>query len=297
MKPNAYMNSVLERLETERKIKPITAHNYMQFVYKLNGSANFDDLSFLGDREKVNVYLTKYALSSRRQAIVSCVALLSLYKEELPEIYAQYYQEMMAPKEATTGRTEKQKDNWMEWPEVVEIQQKFKPASDCVDWNKWLDYLVVSLYVLFPPRRNEYQMMKVAKNDECAQDPNFNYIVISTQKFVFHQYKTAGTYGTQTYDIPAPLINVLFQALEHHPCDYTTKAQFLLVRKDGSEFTTINSLTRILNRIFGNNVGSTMLRHIYITHRYGTAKKEMKKDATAMGHSVSVQQNVYNLPF
>jgi hypothetical protein len=39
-----------------------------------------------------------------------------------------------------------------------------------------------------------------------------------------------------------------------------------------------------------------MLRHIYITHKYGDTKKEMEKDAEAMGHSVAEQQQVYNKP-
>jgi hypothetical protein len=69
-----------------------------------------------------------------------------------------------------------------------------------------------------------------------------------------------------------------------------------LVNADGSALASVNSITRILNKVFGKHIGSSMLRHIYITHKYGDTKKEMEKDAAAMGHTVAEQQGVYNKP-
>jgi hypothetical protein len=36
-----------------------------------------------------------------------------------------------------------------------------------------------------------------------------------------------------------------------------------------------------------------MLRHIYLSSKYGDIKEEQQQDAEAMGHSVSEQQGVY----
>jgi hypothetical protein len=57
--------------------------------------------------------------------------------------------------------------------------------------------------------------------------------------------------------------------------------------------TAVNSITRILNKIFGKKVGSSMLRHIFLSDKYGEVKGEMADDAKAMGHSVDEQQNTY----
>jgi hypothetical protein len=46
----------------------------------------------------------------------------------------------------------------------------------------------------------------------------------------------------------------------------------------------------MLNKVFGKKVGSSMLRHIYLSGKYGNELEEMKKDAEAMGHSVSQQK-------
>jgi hypothetical protein len=41
--------------------------------------------------------------------------------------------------------------------------------------------------------------------------------------------------------------------------------------------------------VFGKNVGSSMLRHIYLSDKYNI--KEMKEDAEKMGHTVEQQRD------
>ena len=62
---------------------------------------------------------------------------------------------------------------------------------------------------------------------------------------------------------------------------------------DGSEFDKVNCITRILNKIFNMKIGSSMLRHIYDTSKYGDVMQEMKEDAKNMSHSVSTAINSY----
>jgi hypothetical protein len=66
-----------------------------------------------------------------------------------------------------------------------------------------------------------------------------------------------------------------------------------LVYADGSPLTAVNSITRILNKVFGRKIGSSMIRHIYLSSKYADVKDEQKEDAIAMGHSVAEQQNTY----
>jgi len=93
------------------------------------------------------------------------------------------------------------------------------------------------------------------------------------------------------------LLDAISIYLKHHPLHkgkITKNTEFkFLVYADGSPLTAVNSITRILNKIFGKKVGSSMLRHIYLSSKYGDIKEEQKEDARAMGHSVGEQQNVY----
>jgi hypothetical protein len=50
-------------------------------------------------------------------------------------------------------------------------------------------------------------------------------------------------------------------------------------------------IAQILNRIFGKNISTGMLRHIYITDKLGhiPSLEEMKSIADDMGHSIDMQ--------
>jgi hypothetical protein len=63
------------------------------------------------------------------------------------------------------------------------------------------------------------------------------------------------------------------------------------VSHDGKPFAAINSITRVLNKIFGKKVGSSMLRHIFLSDKYGKTLDEQKEDSAAMGHSLNQQRD------
>jgi integrase len=54
--------------------------------------------------------------------------------------------------------------------------------------------------------------------------------------------------------------------------------------------TTVNVITRILNKLFGKNIGSSMLRHSYLSKKYGKVLEEMAEDADLMAHDDSTQK-------
>jgi hypothetical protein len=131
-----------------------------------------------------------------------------------------------------------------------------------------------------------------AKNiDTLSADKNYYHI--PSKQFIFQRYKTQKKYGKQVIDIPENLNNILTEYLKRH--NGKTKTEYsLLVKYDGEVITTNNAITRILNKIFHKNIGSSMLRHIFLTSKYENINEEKEKDAQAMGHSVD-QQNKYVL--
>ena len=56
--------------------------------------------------------------------------------------------------------------------------------------------MVLSLYTMFPPRRNQdYQYMKVVKTESQAKNTDFNYLILDSKQFVFNKYKTSNIHG------------------------------------------------------------------------------------------------------
>ena len=232
--------------------------------------------------------------------------------------------------------SDKQKENWIPWEDVVAKREELEtlvkafPKSKLsqAQYDILLQWVILSLYTLYPPRRNkDYQNMYVVPNHSDTMPKDRNYLsigVVSDGKhkgqhniegaeFIFNDYKTASTYGTFVEDdIPLKLREVFDTYLNYHP--QLIKGKFpkskqvpLLVHYDGSPFTQINTITRILNRTLGKKVGSSMLRHIYLSHKYGKtmelieethggALAEQAEDASKMGHSVATQNSSYILP-
>ena len=45
----------------------------------------------------------------------------------------------------------------------------------------------------------------------------------------------------------------------------------------------------MINNILGKNVSTDLLRHIYLTEKYGNVQAEMQSDSEAMGHDMQTQ--------
>lgn len=205
-------------------------------------------------------------------------AILAIVKsQKMKKSLLDHYQEIfdmmrqLRKARATLGeRTARQEENWMTWDEVVAATRckKLKP----------LQRLVGALYTLIPPRRNaDYLHLQLDSDDGNSYDSNAGV-------FYFTKYKTADTYGKQ--EIPAPpelraIIQDFVRSVGMKKGDY-----FL-----GSD-RSATKLTRLVNSIFKKKIGPTMLRHIYLTSKYGDKKEEMRRDAMMMAHSTD-QQSEY----
>lgn len=302
-----YMMSLHKQLQAERTISDTTASAYIRSLYMLNADRPFTNLAWLKNVESVNVRIANYAESTQKTLLSTIVSTLSLVKTKptYKKIYTYWYNAMMEKVKDdrdrdTSKKTDKQEENWLSWDVVKSHEERLKNESNellgkkefsVLEWETLLSYMVLSLYTLFAPRRNQdYQYMKVVPEAKYATDENTNYLILKDKKFVFRKYKTAKTHGEQAFDIPADLWAVVEAYIKVHPLMRGKKKGPIpfLVTRDGTPLTAVNAMTRILNRIFGKRVGATMLRHIYLSSKYDV--DEMNKDAEKMGHDASMQR-------
>jgi hypothetical protein len=308
-----FITQLSKTLKEKKGLAETTADSYLRTLLVLNNKTPFKTLSFLRNKADIDDKISKYAETTQKSILAAIVSVLSLFSDKAAYkgVYKHYYERMMAKakdvKEAETGdKTEKQKQNWIEWKDVMEksvdqrkklIELAAKKTLTGPEAEHLLQSMVLSLYVCIPPRRNQdyLDMMVVKKwNNDLPADKN--YLDISTEQFVFNKYKTAKKYGIQTVPVPQDLMDVLVAYLKHHAEYKQSKGKIpvpFLVSPKGEPLTAVNSITRILNKVFGKKVGSSMLRHIFLSDKYGEVKDEMADDAKAMGHSVEEQQNTY----
>lgn len=205
-------------------------------------------------------------------------------------------------------KTDKERENWVDWKEVVEKRDElakevhdFAPSKNITmtQYEKLLSYVLLCLYTYLPPRRNmDYQEMWVVRKWNENMPTDRNYLDLDGDQFVFNRFKTARKSGQQKIPIPnteeAPMKDALMAYLRHNPNFRTARgrtADFrFLVKPDGTPLTAVNAITRLLNKLFGKRVGSSMLRHSYLSQKYGAVLEEMKEDAQMMAHSDGVQR-------
>ena len=164
-------------------------------------------------------------------------------------------------------------------------------------FDTYKQYLVINLYYLIQPLRNDYVGCEVYNTPVFFPDSTKNYIYIGSKTLVLNRYKTSRFYGKDnTIQLPGPLVDIISEWMRVRALIYPKLqgVSELLVTKDLIPMGQVN-LTQFLNRIFGSKVSSTMLRKSYLTEKYPVThtSAEMNSDAKAMQHSVRVQQTTY----
>ncbi len=318
------MSSFIAKVAEDLKAKGLGDSSitlYIRYLKSINGGEDFSNLNFLKKVDDVSAYLSKFKDSTRKSYIGCIISVLGLYpnNKTLVNLKNKYY---MLFKQAsnvlnkTAGeRSETQKANWIDWADVEKVwEEKRAEIGDIMakpvkkgkksvqftitdsEYTKLLNFMVLSLYVKTAPRRNEdYTRMHISTDGAGVDDTTKNWLDLGGKQFVFNQFKTSKKYPSQKIDIPEELLEVIQLYLKYHPSQPIKTGDKFLVFANGAPLESINIITRILNKIFGKSVGCSMLRHSYLTSKYGDVNTEREKDAERMGHSVEMQSQ-YVLP-
>ena len=285
-----------------RTLSPTTADAYIKTLFSLNDKQPFKSLAFLKKTDVIMKKLEGYAESTQKTLLATLTSVLGMDAKN-KKAYQFYHDKMIEKvatvKEADTAvKTETQKENWITWEDVLKKQVELKetveqsinkklPLSNS-QFNHLLSYIMLSLYIDVPPRRNQdylnMYVYKATKKDVVDSLPkDKNYVIIAggePKQFIYNIYKTSKTYGQQTMNIP-PILQTVLRYYLKRVANKAKEYKFLPFEKD-------NSITRLLNKVFEKKIGSSMLRHIYLSSKYNIS--EMKDDAKAMGHSVEEQK-------
>lgn len=301
-------NKILQSLEN-KNISTSTLNLYIKNLKRLNDGNEIKNLNFLKDSEKVLDKIKHLKPNTRKTYIISIVSLLKQDAKQ-KKLYDKYFTILMdynKDLKNNTTKSETQVENWISQDDVKDIQQKIeddikpklinKKLTDS-EFSQLLNLMVLSLYTLNPPRRNlDYQYAVVVKKYNDSMDDKYNYVDLEKNEFHFNNFKTKKTYQRQTVPINEDLRKIIDEYLKFHPLIKNLKKKDgiipFLVNAKGDPFESTNTITRILNKIFGKKIGSSMLRNIYLTSKYGNENKEKQEDALKMGTSTTTADQNY----
>lgn len=290
------MTNLMETLASE-KLAQKTIEMYIIKLRILNENKPFDNLAFLKQKSTIKTKLESIANDNTRKSYVaSIVAVLNRQKGKVWEDLNKYYRVLFMKERSIFAekpaheKSDTQKENWMSWDDVKAVLAKLKEKADeaakkprmtAADRKAMEQYMVLALYVLQPPRRNDWYYMVIGKGDNDKK----NYVDMTGGKYYFNNFKTAKM-GKEVIDIPSDIVPVLkwyIKQMNLSDGDY-------LLYPDDETRTNSNRITKSLNSIFGKKVGASMLRHIYLSNKYGKIIDEQAADANFMAHGISTQK-------
>ena len=290
------MKSTIEKLTdkfVKKGLSETTIKSYIGNLKKLNKDKPVKSLAFLKNKDEIMDLLHKYKDNTKRNFLITICAVLNgekLYKKS----YDDYYDMLMdknktlKSEEAKNEKNDKQKENWIEWEDVVskydELYDKamsIKTIKTSNDYNSFIDAIILRLYTDIPPRRNEYQNLVIGGDKG-------NRILLDEKKMILDNFKTAKKEGSKSIDLPDKLVSLISSFVKKRGIEKGTP---LFLDENGKPPSHSNYITRRLNGIFKKNVGSSMLRHIYLSSKYGKVQDSMKDDADLMSHSTTQQKD------
>lgn len=264
------------------------------------------DDDFLRKNKEVISELTElYPNINTRKNILNAIIIYGR-KIQYPEKWLAYYaveidklNGMLKEKINTNEKTSKQEENWISSDEIKKLIDELRKeipsnVSTYAQYRSLMKFLAIFLQFNFP-RRNDWASMKMVTTE--PKDEAYNYMVmggsVKGSKFIFNIYKTSAKFGKQTFPIPE---NIFYTLKSYKPIIQSfSKDGFLFIRKDGLNFNS-NEFTKFFIQIMrektNKKVGTSLLRHIVISEKFGMDKDELQRRqdlANQMGHSISQQ--------
>jgi hypothetical protein len=254
--------------------------------------------SFLKDNIPEVIKMAEQFPLERRKTVYSALTVLF---DDVPSVGDQYStlvsstRQLLGVEYDKQEKSENQEKNWVSQDKIKEVYQKMekeiKPlmakheSRTRADLMKIQDFVILSLYVLQDPRRNEdYLLMK--HNGEINEAVDNYY---TSKEMVFNQYKNSNVKGQKRLPLSKKLRILLgkWKMIQNSP--------YLIVLSKSGEVkegilengkqATARIIHDSLNKSFGKNVTVNTLRHSLVSEKYPLYFDEIKQTAENMGTS------------
>jgi hypothetical protein len=294
------MSLNLDDIFSCKQITTSSLNLYKTKLRILNDNKPIKNINYLYSISSIKNKIDKLKPNTRRTYIIAITSILRCLTnpdkkppKKLKKLYDDYSKILDEYNTSLKDQTEiTEGTKVLTTDEISNIYDEIKLKASKNDANKQeqQDYLILSLYTLLPPRRNkDYIYMKVV--DDYSQELSKDYNYYDGSKFYYNVYKTRGKYGEVILDVPKDLKTIINNYINKNNIK---NDDFLLTNKNNNDLTkNTNKMTLILNRIFKEKVGSSMLRRSFLTNKYSKERDELNADTIAMSTSVQTANSNY----
>lgn len=235
-------------------------------------------------------------LQTRKAFVVACS---SLFKHDntlqckIPRSHEKWVQHTLRANKAVSDRyrmgmaTEKQEASYIPWEDVLRRLRELAERE-----YGSVRHLLLAMYVLEPPKRQDYGALRVYIEGRGEVKDEGNYLVLRSGKkalLVMNEYKTAKKYDKKEFELGVELTKLVNHSMRTRPREY------LFVNRNGEAYGKegfAKFTARTFKGIFGGrNVTVNTLRHSIIKYTLEHQNKHSDRErlSNRMCHSVGMQ--------
>ena len=190
--------------------------------------------------------------------------------------------------------SQKRKEIFITLEDIIKRREQFRQLfeQDKANNKYNLSWVLLSLYTLQPPLRQDYVNMPIVS--AIPKNKKENYLLNKNGKYfvIIRRDKVIKSHGPEQFELSNELNNVINESLRAFPRQYILSTQ-----RDGTKPIQKQGFESLLRSCFSpQRVSVDILRSAYVTHFYSDPRMTLKMKeelARKMRHSAAVAQREY----
>ena len=310
-KPNPnlqMMNEVKEKLsQWNPRLKETSLNQYADKLRKIRQDVKEDSFDFFLNADEMVKYMEeKHSNESTRKAYLNVIIsymIASSMDESKIDIYRKprdILNDNYMNQQLSGELVESQKKKFVSMDIVNQLIDKMsidlsEEPKTIMEHNLWKSHLIFKTHTILPLRNEVGTLIVMSPSKMKLLDKDYikknNFLMMGKgakiTSIVLNDYKTDHLYDTKTIPFPESLNKVYKRYMKK----FKIKTGMPLINWTRAQQSS--NLTNISRRYINVPLSSQMLRHIYLTDKYGKVKLEMMEDASVSGHSTNTQNVIY----
>lgn len=295
-----------EEVEASLKNKtPSTQKTYIntiKLIKKKFFNSGLNDFSYIRDDGEALVKQIRESITYKTASKKTFLIALRVISDELDLKNKKMYEnEMLKYRDENKDERELNlipEDKKKNYDTLTNLKKIFKLMKEDTE-EEIRDKLLISLYLLKPPLRNDFEKVKILKKEPVEK---INFIIKQCSVYIFYlrEYKTAKIYGEQQIIYSKTDDPLIFKLLNKM---LKFKNMYLFTNEDGEPMTDKQISAKVISlfkKYLNKHITINTLRQIYETAQindplYASLSfKDKKNIHEKLGHSFTTAHSDYN---